>query len=375
MKKSWIILLAVVISLFLVELVFGEVRINEVMANPSRCSDSHCEYIELKTDSSINLTDWAINTGTGNKTFNFYLEDYLIIARNKDSFVGNFSINESKVIELTMVLNNDNDTIFLYNNSELIDSMSYSPSTSGISWQFCSDFWIEAEPTPGSKNSCGNGGNNGSSQEPSISLELDWDEEDIINGEEFDIEIKAEGLQDKEYDVKIWIQFDNGTIISDRYDEEKDEWKSGKYYVNNFFKGPGNKTEEISLRVRDDYEDFKGNVRIYFKIRDVDEIDEKIKILEKEENEEDSEEKQEKTETNNELLEKHNEILEKVKEYRETTGNVIRIGSSKQHKGTEDIKTQNTIYESKTELIKKYAVFGFALLCLAFAVLVIFKKL
>ena len=43
---------------------------------------------------------------------------------------------------------------------------------------------------------------------------------------------------------------------------------------------------------------------------------------------------------------------------------------------TENIKTQNNIiFQSKTELIKKYAILGFALLCIILSALFGFNKL
>jgi len=343
------------------------VRVNEVMADPSRCSDAHCEYIEIYTDNPTNLTDWVINTGTNNVSFNFYLEDYLIITRNKDSFINNFSVNEDKVIELVIGLHNtDEDTIFLFNNnSELIDSFTYIDTTSGISWQYCSEDWFERNPTPGLSNNCtteqDDNGNTGNEEEPDIYLEIDWDDEDIINGQEFEIEIKAFNLKDGLYDFKVWIEFkENDTVISDRYDAEGEEWKSGKYYVDEFFEGSGNETEDIKLRIRGDYKDFYGRAKIFFKIEGEEENDEYIEILEKEEvNEE--------------------EDVPKIIESMQTapiTGNVIKLGASESSTETEDIKTKdNIVYESKTELIKKYAIYGFALLCVGICILLGFKKL
>ena len=60
MKKSLTILLGLIlISVGFVGLVSGGVWINEVMADPARCSDTDCEYIEIYTDSAINLTNCA----------------------------------------------------------------------------------------------------------------------------------------------------------------------------------------------------------------------------------------------------------------------------------------------------------------------------
>ncbi len=57
-------------------------------------------------------------------------------------------------------------------------------------------------------------------------------------------------------------------------------------------------------------------------------------------------------------------------------GEVIKLGTPQVLEQTEDIKTQdNIVYKSKTELIKKYAIYGFALLCVGVCVLLVFKKL
>ena len=59
------------------------------------------------------------------------------------------------------------------------------------------------------------------------------------------------------------------------------------------------------------------------------------------------------------------------------TNNLIQLTKSKTYNPqTEDIKTQNNIlYQSKNELIKKYSVYGFAILCALLCILLAFKKL
>ena len=78
--------------------VLGEVRINEVMADPSTCSNDDCEYIEIKTNVSINLTNWVIKVGNQNITFNFYLVDYLIITQNKIILLVIFRLMRAKLL-------------------------------------------------------------------------------------------------------------------------------------------------------------------------------------------------------------------------------------------------------------------------------------
>jgi len=203
-------------------------------------------------------------------------------------------------------------------------------------------------------------------------FELEWDEDDIVNGKDFKIKVNAFNLEDEEYDVKLWIEFeDNDTIISERYDENEEKWKSGKYYLNEFFKGPGNESEKIEIRIKDKYEDFKGDVNLFFKTRDGSEIERSIEILEKEEGVAESQESEEPK-----VLE-----VEIESEPAHITGEVIRLGGRKEsnessNEASENLKTPSGIvYESKTEKIKKYSVFGFALLCVLICVLIAWRKL
>jgi len=373
MKKSWIVLLVLIIEFILM---FGSVlgvRINEVMADPNQCPDVDCEYIEIYTENPINLTNWNINTTNQDYDFDFYLEDYLIITRDKEVFLSNFSVDEEKVMELSGIsLVNDKESVFLFdNNSELIDDFTYEDTTPGISWQYCSGEWIERNPTPSSSNNCSinneNGNNNQNEGDPPIYLEVDWDDEEIVNGDEFKIKVRAFNLKDETYDLKIWIEFKgNDTIISDRYDDEKEEWKSGKYYIYEFFQGPGNETEYAKLRIIDNYETFFGRGKIFFKLKDYEEDNENIDILKIKEEEEEQEN------IKNNIESKKSESIQSSS----ITGDVIKLGVSEVVEQTEDIKTQkNIIYESKTEQIRKYAVYGFSVLCVFICVLLIFKKL
>ena len=68
-------------------------------------------------------------------------------------------------------------------------------------------------------------------------------------------------------------------------------------------------------------------------------------------------------------------VLDQIKKQDSITGQVIKLGNSN-FEESEDLKEQNHIlYQSKTELIKKYAIYGFALLCIALIVLLAFHKL
>lgn len=336
------------------------VRINEVELNPTG-EDSGNEWIELYSSEEINLTGWKlINNDNNELLLNQTFQNYLII-----NFNGQW-------------LDNSNESISLFNSSSLIDSsiLLDDGANNNKTWQYCNGNWNFTDATKGFENSCeeqnGNANDDGDNQTSEIYLEMNWDEEDIINGEEFEIEVKAYNLENKDYDVRIWIEFEaNDTVISDRYGEDDDgeeKWLSGKYYIYELFDGPGNETKKVDLRIRDDYEDFKGDAKIFFKIRDEIEIESYIEILEKkDEGQKDASQPEQTTEKI--IGSEGNPSI---------TGGVIRLGESKETEKseTEDKETnKNIIYESKTEIIKKYSIFGFALLCVALSILLVLNKL
>jgi hypothetical protein len=349
MKKSWTILLVLIIlSSSLISLV-SSVRINEVEANPNG-TDSGNEWVELYSDIEIDLTNWTLRD----------LDNHTI--ELDQTFSGYLVIN----LEGTW-LRNTNESVFLYNGTTPVDITGIiNDDQDEQSWNYCDSSWEFRNPTQGTENNCTT-----SQQSPTentdddIYLEIEWDEEEIINGKEFDIKVKAYNLLDEKYNLKIWIKFDdNDTKISERYDEELEEWKSGNYYVDEFFNREGDDSKNIELRIDEDYEDYHGNdVEICFKLEDNPDTEEceSIEILEKEE---------EKNKERTSLIQQNTNTNTPPKTI---TGNVITLGNSAE---TEDLKEQsNMLYQSKTELIKKYAVIVFAFFCVGLSALLVFNKL
>ena len=67
--------------------------------------------------------------------------------------------------------------------------------------------------------------------------------------------------------------------------------------------------------------------------------------------------------------------INEAKENSSMENEIIQLGKMESPK-TENIKTnENIIYKSKSELIKKYSVFGFALLCVVLSILLVLNKL
>lgn len=364
MKKSWIILLGLIISLLSVICISAEVRINEVELNPSG-TDAGNEWIELYSNNEVSLINWTLKNNDNqsiilNKTFS----GYLIIAL------------------ISQWLDNSDEKIFLYNKNELIDeTIIFSDSDNdNKTWQDCSNNWRFIYMTKNYENNCSTTQNNltqnntqnpvqenNSNQKTLISLDTDWNDDEIINGDEFDIEVNAKNLKNQKYNFKIWIKDDDEDIISDRYGEdssEKEVWKSGSYYIYNLFEGPGNKTETVKLRIRKGYEYFSGDAEICFKLEN--QKCEAIEVLKKEAvvNKNNTEEIK--------IISKSSESTNSI------SGDVIKLGSSESKETiTNNQKNTNSsvVYESKNEKIKIYAIISFAVLCLGLVILVLFNKL
>jgi len=200
-----------------------------------------------------------------------------------------------------------------------------------------------------------------------VFLRLDWNNNEIVNGKEFNIEIKAFDLEDKNYDLKVYIyQDDKDKPISQTRDEDF-KWISSDRYVKNFFTVSGNQSDSIKLRINEKYNAFKGGATIIARIREsgtsnyIEEQEDIFIIRNKFPLKE--------TDSDDNILQ--NEDLSDTNEESIITEKVIRIGTNKE---TESIKTQNNIvYESKNELIKRYSIYGFIGLIIIFLILLALK--
>lgn len=362
MKKSLIICCLLIIALALINLV-SALRINEVELNPKDDCRDCTEWVELYSETSVDLTGWKIvNYDNDELNLSGSVNGYLIV-----SLPGQW-------------LDNSNESVRLYNGNSLIDSTiifadSYNDNRT---WQYCNE-WVFKTSTKNIANMCNNPVNqtqnntqiqqnntqNNTNQKYDEELEIDWDKANIINGDEFEIDVKAFNLKNQKYDLKVDIRFEeNDTIISDRYDEQNNEWKSGLYYVSVFFEGPGDETGTIKLRIRDFYKKFSGDAVIYAKLRNSVEINEDIEILEQEESSGSDNSDNSTTMTNEEYFEY---ISKKAQELK--SQDVIYL-----NKKTEDLKNNNVFYESATEKMKKYAIYFFAVICVFFIGFLLFRK-
>ena len=111
----------------------GDIRINEIMYNPSteQDSDTDMEWIELYNNDTetVNISGWTIDD---NPISNNVMQpwDYVVLARNKAAFEAYYGALSCSVIDVTFVLsNNSGDTIVLRNSAGAeIDTVTYQAS-------------------------------------------------------------------------------------------------------------------------------------------------------------------------------------------------------------------------------------------------------
>lgn len=198
-----------------------------------------------------------------------------------------------------------------------------------------------------------------------VTYELNWNEDHIVNGEEFEILVDVEGKDDTLYDGKLWIE-NNDKIITDRYDSKKDEWRSSYYYINEYFEDGVNK---VRLIIDNEFSDFEGKTFIHFRLRGKEEIKETIEILGKKVKKEVKERSVKEESIIEEPIE---EILE---ESQEIVLESISLGKKVATVEEKDINTELVVYQSKGTKIISYSVYGFAILCVLLCVLIIWRKL
>ncbi|MEM0465794.1 MAG: hypothetical protein QXW97_03805 [Candidatus Pacearchaeota archaeon] len=228
---------------------------------------------------------------------------------------------------------------------------------------------------------------------------LIYNNKEIFNGKEFEINIQATNLEEKKYDVKVFIYKENkNKPISQNF--YNDKWTGSNLYMKEFFSGPEENSKYLKIRIKDDYKDFSGLAYIGVKIREsgktkiLKEITQEIKLLEYKENDDKFEIKNEdlnnQNNDNNIKVEKNKkqdiykeilfyEDINKNKENENMTikSKVIYLGKKDFKKlELENIKKEkNNIYESKNQKIINYSIYVFIILIIIISLFLILINL
>ncbi|MCX6748105.1 MAG: hypothetical protein NT076_00715 [Candidatus Pacearchaeota archaeon] len=336
-----------IILLVCINLTSG-LRINEVELNPQG-EDSGNEWVELYSSEQIDLS-------------NYFLKNY-----DNQTITLSGSFNGFFIANLQgQWLDNSNEKVLLLLNSSLIDETNLfsDSSNDNRTWQYCSSGWKLVASTRGLENSCqtqditinqtSNNQDVSIPQIPSIDIILIFDNPLECTGE-FEVGFKAFNLQDRSYDVKLWLEKDDN-VISEIFDDNDEVWYSGNYYINKAFSGEGNKTQDIKMRLKKDYANFSGEAWIKARIKE----NNKDAILD--------------------YREETIEISQKIPTIIDATVQNLNTEQSTTSENlssdviilTKDIKSQK-VWKSKLEYIKEYSIYGFTLFCILALIIIVIK--
>lgn len=352
------------------------IRINEVMYNPNG-TDSGREWIEIHNDGNenINLTGWKFyeegsNHGLSLKQGDLILEinEYAIITSNEISFLLDYPNYAGTILDSSWAsFSNTEETLALKNSSldivfEITYDDTWGANGNGKSLQYCSGSWIEAEPTPGSINSCeqeveneeDNETINPKNETSSQPIEINYPNQVTVE-QEFIFKIKLIDFEVGIYDVKIDI-LSEGNRISKILNEGS--WKSTNYYVENSINS--NTETEFSMKITEEFEnaditikirDLSGNVETFqgyeiFKLNQI--YNETI------------------DETNSNIIMLNNEVAPN-----ENNGIIVLNNKEENiNSETKDIKSENISKKLDKNDYAKYGIMGF---CILLALLFLFK--
>ncbi len=369
MKKTGYLnfIIGLFLIMLLINLGLAEIRINEIELNPSR-ADAGNEWIELYSDSLINVNGWKlVNSDNNARTLTQSFQGFLVI-----NFSEQWLDNENESIQLR-----DSNDSLIFQTPIFKDSFDDSKS-----WSYCNSSWSLVSSSPGSANNCINNNstpNNTQNTTLPISLQLDWDDEDIKNGDDFEIQIKALNLGNKDYDIQIYI-YDNeeSKTLSEIYNID-DEWASAKDRLKKFFSGPGNRTGYVKLRIKESKRDFSGLASIVAVIKEYGSSSEKaradqdIEIIRADNSDLTNSNKE-----TSQASDDRTKVLEQIQDfqtYAQTTGNVVYLNGKSSSADIISLGSKkNTVYESGNEKIKTYSIYAFILLIILLAILFIFKR-
>ncbi|MBI2130735.1 lamin tail domain-containing protein [Candidatus Woesearchaeota archaeon] len=169
MGKIAVFLVFFLFFIFSMPCSFSEVRINEIMSRPID-DESLNEWIELYNNGSVfvNVSGWTIGDIMDNDSMEGSLFNkegavlppfgYGIVVDDTTRVYHNFNVSPEVIwlyVDDSAMGNgliNTGETIYLYSNSTLIDSITYPEVQEGSSISLINGSWLQAAPTPGYKN-------------------------------------------------------------------------------------------------------------------------------------------------------------------------------------------------------------------------------
>jgi len=101
------------------------------------------------------------------------------------------------------------------------------------------------------------------STQPQPQISLSYPQNNPVN--KIEVTLSGSNLDDTTYDVKISIE-KGTTTLSEIYNENLNDWQSSYKYVTSIVSGTSF-SKKFELRIKDDYEDFRGEADIFAKIR------------------------------------------------------------------------------------------------------------
>ena len=183
--------------------------------------------------------------------------------------------------------------------------------------------------------------------------------DEVSVGEEFDVRVELANFSEDVYDVKIDI-FCSGERISRIFDKK---WKSTNYYVNNIIDFPSKNKENFSLNITKECEEADLSVSIRNSKDSVKKFSGyTVKAVINEEDVKNEEaQKNETAKVGKEVKETKEQVADAEKNNTEgkvenETNQTITSSVIKLNTNTQDSK----VYKSRSEYIKQYAVYGFA---------------
>lgn len=185
----------ILIFLLLATLAYANLIFNEVMSNPLY-DESLNEWVELHNNGSspINVSGFIIGDDNDNDTIEGALYNkagtiipafgYAVITDDATRVYENFNVSKAAIhlyIDDSSIgngLSNSGETLYLYNNTTIIDKITYSSTDDDKSWASINGIFLEANATPGYNN-------NGSTITYTDNT-CDWKIENILNKTIFD---------------------------------------------------------------------------------------------------------------------------------------------------------------------------------------------